>query len=82
MSEYIKHCVYCKSEIKMSNKNEGKWLPYNLDGSEHDCKPHTNGSINGGDTIRVKPRNILQWRKGLQDSKKQFLEIPSNIKLS
>jgi hypothetical protein len=50
MSEYIKHCVYCKSEIKMSNKNEGKWLPYNLDGSEHDCKPHTNGSINGGDT--------------------------------
>lgn len=34
----------------MSNKNEGKWLPYNLDGSEHDCKPHAKGSINGDDT--------------------------------
>ena len=22
----------------MSNKNEGKWLPYNLDGRTHDCK--------------------------------------------
>lgn len=50
MSEYIKHCVYCKNEIKMSNKNEGKWLPFNLDGSEHDCKPHAKGSINGDDT--------------------------------
>ena len=39
MSEYTKPCVYCKAEIRMSNKNEGKWLPYNLDGSAHDCKP-------------------------------------------
>jgi hypothetical protein len=39
MSEYTKPCIYCKAEIRMSNKNEGKWLPYNLDGSTHDCKP-------------------------------------------
>ena len=39
MSEYTKPCIYCKAEIRMSNKNEGKWLPYNLDGSAHDCKP-------------------------------------------
>ena len=38
MSEYTKPCIYCKSDIRMSNKNEGKWLPYNLDGSTHDCK--------------------------------------------
>jgi hypothetical protein len=39
MSEYPKSCVYCKAEIRMTNKNEGKWLPYNLDGSVHNCKP-------------------------------------------
>jgi hypothetical protein len=39
MSEYTKPCIYCKAEIRMSNKNEGKWLPYNLEGSVHDCKP-------------------------------------------
>jgi hypothetical protein len=39
MSEYTKPCIYCKAEIRMSNKNEGKWLSYNLDGSAHDCKP-------------------------------------------
>ena len=39
MSEYTKTCIYCKAEIRMSNKDEGKWLPYNFDGSAHDCKP-------------------------------------------
>jgi hypothetical protein len=37
MSEYVKTCTYCKSEIQMSDK-EGRWLPFNKDGSTHDCK--------------------------------------------
>ena len=34
---YVKECIFCKAEIRMSDK-EGKWLPYNEDGSQHDCK--------------------------------------------
>lgn len=37
MSEYVKTCTYCKNEIQMSDK-EGRWLPYNKDGSTHDYK--------------------------------------------
>ena len=37
MSEYVKTCTYCKNEIQMSDK-EGRWLPYNKDGTTHDCK--------------------------------------------
>ena len=37
MSEYVKTCNFCKQEIQMSDK-EGRWLPYNKDGSQHDCK--------------------------------------------
>jgi len=34
---YVKECIFCKSKIRMSDK-EGKWLPYNQDGGQHDCK--------------------------------------------
>jgi hypothetical protein len=37
MTEYQKQCMYCKQEITMSDK-EGKWLPFNQDGSSHDCR--------------------------------------------
>lgn len=37
MSKYVKTCSFCKQEIKMSDES-GKWLPYNRDGSTHDCK--------------------------------------------
>jgi hypothetical protein len=37
MSEYVKECVFCKDKIRMSDKDR-KWLPYNQDGSQHDCK--------------------------------------------
>ena len=41
---YKKNCVYCNQEITMSDET-GKWLPYNNDGSSHDCRttPATNG---------------------------------------
>ena len=38
MSEYVKECIFCKAKIRMSDQKEGKWLPYNEDGSQHDCK--------------------------------------------
>jgi hypothetical protein len=40
MSQYQKPCIFCKQEIKMSN-DSGNWLPYNLDGSIHECRPST-----------------------------------------
>jgi hypothetical protein len=40
---YVKECIFCKNEITMSNET-GKWLPYNKDGSAHDCG--TNGKTN------------------------------------
>jgi hypothetical protein len=38
MSEFEKTCTYCKAKIKLSDNKGGKWLPYNLDGSSHDCR--------------------------------------------
>ena len=37
MSQYQKPYIFCKQEIKMSD-DSGKWLPYNLDGTLHECK--------------------------------------------
>lgn len=37
MSEYAKTCSFCQQVIKMNDK-DGKWLPYNKNGSTHDCK--------------------------------------------
>lgn len=37
---YEKACIFCKNNITISNET-GKWLPYNNDGSAHDCR--TNG---------------------------------------
>ena len=30
--------MFCKQEIVMSDRASGNWLPYNFDGSMHDCK--------------------------------------------
>jgi hypothetical protein len=34
---YEKDCMYCHKQITMS-KETGKWLPYEKDGSSHDCR--------------------------------------------
>lgn len=34
---YVKECIFCKAKIRMSDR-EGKWLPYNENDSQHDCK--------------------------------------------
>jgi len=41
---YTKSCMFCKQEIVMSDKGAGKWLPYNLNGSVHDCKTSSTGT--------------------------------------
>ena len=40
---YQKECLYCKKEITMSDET-GKWLPYNKDGSAHDCRTPADGT--------------------------------------
>jgi hypothetical protein len=34
---YQKECDYCDQKIIMSDET-GKWLPYNKDGSQHNCR--------------------------------------------
>jgi hypothetical protein len=55
MSEYVKECIFCKAKIRMSDKRENKWRPYNEDGSEHDCKnKNGNKSVpNNGNDLSV-----------------------------
>lgn len=38
MSQYQKSCTTCKQQIEMSDRNSGKWLPFNLDGTLHSCR--------------------------------------------
>jgi hypothetical protein len=33
--------MFCKQEIVISDRTSGNWLPYNLNGSPHDCKNQT-----------------------------------------
>ncbi len=30
--------MFCKQEIVMSDRGAGNWLPYDLNGSVHECK--------------------------------------------
>ncbi|MGE5683993.1 MAG: hypothetical protein ACM3ZS_02495 [Nitrososphaerota archaeon] len=45
MSRYVKTCSFCKNEIEMSDES-GKWLPYNKDVGQHDCRMK-NGRVDG-----------------------------------
>jgi hypothetical protein len=45
--------MYCKEKITMSDES-GKWLPYNADGSAHDCRAKNgNGNGNGKQQVTV-----------------------------
>jgi len=35
---YEKKCIYCQKLIDMSDKEAGKWLPFEKDGNLHTCK--------------------------------------------
>ncbi len=41
---YNKSCMFCKREIVMSDRASGNWLPYDLDGSVHECKTNSTGT--------------------------------------
>jgi hypothetical protein len=34
----LRNVSFCKAKIRMRDQKEGKWRPYNIDGTEHDCK--------------------------------------------
>ncbi len=36
--------MFCKKEIVMSDKGAGKWLPYDLNGTVHECKTTSTGT--------------------------------------
>ena len=54
---YNKSCMFCKNEIVMSDRGAGKWLPYNLDGSVHECKT-TSTSTSTSRTKKVETRPL------------------------
>ena len=37
MSGYPKDCKFCGQKIKLS-EDSGRWLPYNLDNTAHECR--------------------------------------------
>jgi len=71
MSEYVKECVFCKDKIRMSDK-EGKWLPYNQDGSQHDCKKNGNGKKVQDEFLQVL---MNQLKTGYEEYKKNHPEF-------
>ena len=44
---YVKECIFCHKKIRMSDQTS-KWLPYNEDGSVHECK-----AKNGNNDISI-----------------------------
>ena len=42
MSGYPKDCKFCGQKIKLS-EDSGRWLPYNLDNTAHECREREKG---------------------------------------
>jgi len=40
----------------MSDKGAGKWLPYDLNGSVHECKTQTTSTSTGTKKVETKPQ--------------------------
>jgi hypothetical protein len=49
----LKRHAHTVRQKKLSDNKGGKWLPYNLDGSSHDCRNKQDTSTNKEDKIRV-----------------------------
>jgi hypothetical protein len=52
---YTKSCMFCKQEIVMSDRMSGNWLPYNLNGSIHECKKENQ---TGTKKVETKPLSL------------------------
>jgi len=46
--------MFCKHEIVMSDKGAGKWLPYDLNGTVHECKKETTSTSTGTKKVETK----------------------------
>lgn len=55
---YKKSCIYCNKTIEMSDNASGKWLPYNIDGTQHDCRKETQTNTGTQKKIVDKPLSI------------------------
>ena len=55
---YTKSCMFCKNEIVMSDRGTGKWLPYNLDGSGHECKTISTSISTGTKNVKTRPLSL------------------------
>jgi hypothetical protein len=82
---YKKNCMYCNQEIMMSDET-GKWLPYNNDGSSHDCK--TKGkeakaevpfNQNSKDPGIVESLVRIYSRNGMTENKTEFTQSDINV---
>lgn len=62
MSGFTKTCIYCNQEIRLSN-DSGRWLPYNLDNTAHECK-NTKSSQSQTQTQQTQqPQKVVQEHK-------------------
>ena len=56
---YVKQCIFCQKKIRMSDQKEGKWFPYNKNGSAHECKKKNgNGNDIGVEVLLKKLESI------------------------
>ena len=75
MSEFEKTCTYCNNKIKLSDST-GKWLPYNLDNSPHDCRPKPKPMVNPS---VVDSLVEIHKRDGMTETKTEFTQNDINI---
>ena len=57
---YKKSCIHCNQTIEMSDRKEGKWLPWNLDGTVHECTNRKNEKPKAEQKPEVKPLTLDQ----------------------
>jgi hypothetical protein len=58
--------MFCKNEIVMSDRGAGKWLPYNLDGSTHECKTTSTNMSTGTNNVKTRPLSLEERVKRLE----------------
>ena len=70
--EYMAICNKCNLPIKFAKTHTGKWMPVNVDGSEHwgDCKRTTNI---GKNLVMMKSSG---WIRGAEFVEQPFSQIP------
>ena len=54
---YNKSCMFCKREIVMSDRASGNWLPYDLNGTVHECKKE-NQTATGTKKVEIRPLSL------------------------